>query len=359
MKILQVIPVLAKGGAEKVVVDLLNAQESLGHSVELLCSYPNIFDSRSAELNKSIKVTYLANSKTSKLGTYVKMFSWIRANTQKLDTYNVIHAHLTFGLFFGILTRLFLKHKKNTRPILVFTCHLVGMKVSKFKLIYHRSFSNFFDHFVLMGSDNFWNNAAKTRNFYSFVPNGVKAVEKVVTGRTSSLHIGTLSRLVAERRPIKVLDQFAEILKEIPSAQFTVGGEGPELNKLIQHADKLAITNSVTFAGKVDDVSEFYALCDFYITLNIGSTTGISGLEAVSIGIPTLAIQLDHSYHGGENDWIASFSSYSELTNFLKQLTEDEELLVNYVARQSKVFIQDYTSQKMTENYLKIYTKAL
>jgi len=358
MKILQVVPLLAKGGAEKVVVNLLNTQESLGHNVELLCAYPNILDSRTKELSQTVKVTYLSKSKISKFSIYIKMCFWIRANTLKLRSYDVIHSHLTFGLLFGILCRLSLGHKKQTQPLLVFTCHLVGMKVSRFKLIYHRAFSGLFDRFVLMGNDDFWDNAASKRNFYTLIPNGVEPLKKVAKEKSFSLSIGTLSRLVSERKPILLINLFAEILRIIPSAQFTVGGDGPELDKLVTRADELAITNYVTFVGKVDDIGKFYSRLNFYITLNIGATTGISGLEAVSLGIPTLAIQLDTSYPGGEEDWIASFDNFSKLANFLKQLSESEELLANYVSEQYKVFTQNYTSQKMTENYLKIYTKA-
>jgi glycosyltransferase involved in cell wall biosynthesis len=359
MKILQVIPVLTKGGAEKVVVDLSNSQELLGHSVELLCAYPNIIDSRSSELNKNIKITYLANSRISNFSMYTKMYFWIRANSSKLSDFEVIHTHLTFGLIFGAFVNIFLMNKKEKRPVLVFTCHLVGMNVSRSKLNFHRALSRFFDHFVLMGRNKYWNNAAASRSFYSFIPNGVNALKRLENLKSSSIQIGTLSRLVTERKPALLVDSFAEILKSLPSAQFTIGGEGPELDGLLKQVDKLKMSNFVTFVGKVDDVSNFYSKLNFYITLNVGSITGISGLEAVSAGIPTLAIQLDQYYLGGEEDWIASFASYSKLTNFLRHLYEDENMLANYISRQYRVFNQNFTCKKMTENYLKIYTKPL
>ena len=358
MKILQVIPKLAKGGAEKVVVDLLNSQEQLGHEVELFCAAPNPLDSRTSELSESIKVTYLSNTSISNFSLYFKLYFWIRVNIEKLQDYDAIHTHLTFGLFFGTFTKLFLRRNRQSRPTLIFTCHLVGMNVPKFKLRYHRALSGLFDHFVLMGVDQYWNKFATKSRLFSFIPNGIEPLAKVEITKRTNPRIGTLSRLVAERRPSSLVNLFGEISKSVPQAQFAIGGEGPEYVGLIRQAEQLSISNLVTFLGKVENVREFYATLNIYITLNVGPITGISGLEAVSAGIPTLAIQLDQSYLGGEKDWIASFTNYSSLTNFLTKLIEDEDLLEQYISKQHKAFKNRYTCKMMTENYLKIYGKA-
>jgi glycosyltransferase involved in cell wall biosynthesis len=91
--------------------------------------------------------------------------------------------------------------------------------------------------------------------------------------------------------------------------------------------------------------------------MNVGGTTGISGLEAVSSGIPTLAIQLDSLYENGEQDWIPSFSSNSLFIQYLQELIENKEALLALTMKQKATFDESFTVESMASKYYAIYSK--
>ena len=95
MKILQVIPRLARGGAEKVVTDLLNCQDSMGMDVSLFCLEVPVSNSKDREVNGNVKIYALDAISNSKLKSYYLTWKWILNNEKTLRSFDVIHTHLT------------------------------------------------------------------------------------------------------------------------------------------------------------------------------------------------------------------------------------------------------------------------
>ena len=60
MRILQVLPHLSKGGAERVVVELSNSLIDVGHEVTLLLAFPVDPDLNQKFLNKKVSVQFLS-----------------------------------------------------------------------------------------------------------------------------------------------------------------------------------------------------------------------------------------------------------------------------------------------------------
>jgi glycosyltransferase involved in cell wall biosynthesis len=166
-----------------------------------------------------------------------------------------------------------------------------------------------------------------------------------------------LGRLVKDRKPELLIDLFSEIAKTIDDVELIVGGDGPLRSQLQDSLMSSAAERVVEFQGLIDSPSDFYSNLDFYITMNVGGTTGISGLEAVSSGIPTIAIQLDPLYKNGEQDWIPSFSSNGLLIQHLQELIENNEALLSLTMKQKATFEDNFTVESMASKYYAIYSK--
>lgn len=114
MKILEVIPALTPGGAERFVVDLCNQMAIDGHEVTLLTmkdfSLEN-YGFYKDEIGDNVNLVNLSLGKFN-FGTFYKVYKAIKS--VKCD---VVHMHLT-GSFFSLLAILFDRTKKY-----VVTCH--------------------------------------------------------------------------------------------------------------------------------------------------------------------------------------------------------------------------------------------
>ncbi len=357
MQIIHVLPNLAKGGAEKVTIDLANKQESQGHMVVLLFANSQHSQSNFSQLNKSIHIVYIGVSKRNAFLTYINCAAWIVRERNFLRTFDVVHTHLTFGLIFGAFAKILALHKKNKNSKIIFTCHLVGMNVSRFLIFFTRLNSIFYDNFVLMAHDKYWDKRIAKNHKFIFIPNGIEPLKVNKYRKSSALRIGSLGRLVKDRKPELMIDLFCEIEKIVADTVFIVGGDGALRHQLQDSLRGSDAERVIEFQGLIDSQSDFYSNLDFYVTMNVRGTTGISGLEAVSSGIPTLAIQLDPLYENGEQDWIPSFSSNSLFIQHLQELIENKEALLELTMKQKATFENSFTVESMASKYQAIYSK--
>lgn len=115
MKILEVIPALNPGGAERFVVDLCNQMATDGHEVTLLTMKDyNLknYGFYKEELNGMVKVVCL-NINRCGYKTFFKVYKTI-----KDITCDVVHLHLSGSVFFSALSIIFDRTKKY-----IVTCH--------------------------------------------------------------------------------------------------------------------------------------------------------------------------------------------------------------------------------------------
>ena len=361
MRILQVIPTLSKGGAERVVVELANASIDSGYEITVLLAYPVDYDLNQRFLKSEITVFSVSPKQVSRLVQYVKLPFWVAKNWRILKGFDVIHCHLTFGLIFGLIVSARRKISGGRNPKLVATCHMVGMRGNPER--FNRACSYFFDSFVLMALDSKWRKfieTSKRTNIHN-VPNGISTSQPVSQLKRQTNRgpfvIGTISRLDAERRPWLFLEVFAEILRSDLNGEyrFIIGGDGEEREKLERLSAELNLNGTLIFVGLVKDPSELLSQIDLYISLNVEGITGIAGLEAVFAGLPVVAIQLSPEYLTGASDWIWSGKKPENVAEKILELARDPDETKKLTSRQHLYAYNEYSTQHMMDGYKKIY----
>jgi glycosyltransferase involved in cell wall biosynthesis len=131
------------------------------------------------------------------------------------------------------------------------------------------------------------------------IPNGIpikKSCEQIFNNKI--LFVG---RLEKEKGIKYLILSMVQILKNIPSAELYVVGEGSQKNQLVDLAKKLNIKKEVKFSGKVnrETVEDYYRKCSLVVLPSIEESFGLVGIEAMSFGRPVIASKV-----GGIPDWL-------------------------------------------------------
>ena len=117
------------------------------------------------------------------------------------------------------------------------------------------------------------------------------------------LRLAFLGRLVAWKGVDIVLDVFAEVKKQTPSAELWIIGDGPERPRLQQQAEALGLGGAVTFHGWAapEECPRLLSQCDVFLYPSVFDCGGAVVLEAMSLGLTVVALNW-----GGPGDYLAS-----------------------------------------------------
>lgn len=105
--------------------------------------------------------------------------------------------------------------------------------------------------------------------------------EKVVT---------FLGRITYQKGPEYFIEAANKVLKRYPNVRFVMAGSGDLMNRSIRRVAKLKIATKFHFTGflRGQDVQKMFAYSDVYVMPSVSEPFGISPLEAMRSGVPTI-----------------------------------------------------------------------
>ena len=111
------------------------------------------------------------------------------------------------------------------------------------------------------------------------VDRGVK--EKVVT---------FLGRITFQKGPEYFIEAASKVLKRYPNVRFVMAGSGDLFNRSVRCVAQLKIATKFHFTGflRGDDVQKMFLYSDVYVMPSVSEPFGISPLEAMRAGVPTI-----------------------------------------------------------------------
>jgi glycosyltransferase involved in cell wall biosynthesis len=344
-----------------VVIELSNSLASVENEVTVLLAFPVEMSLNQNDLSEKVLVRFVSLKRKSRIIQYLGLPFWIQKNWRDLKSFDVIHCHLTYGLFFGFLVSMRRKIGDEGKFNLIATCHIVGMSVAYSRRLLSERLSYFFDEFVLMAQDAHWRKfmiKSKKKNI-SVIANGISAnpVIKNFSARVNHvMTIGTISRMHPERKPWLFLETF-RFIRAFGNldCRFVLGGEGVERAKLEMLSRLFGLEDTLSMPGLVADSTEFLSTIDLYITLVIEDVTGIAGLESVFSGVPVIGIQLSPTYENGPHDWIWSSPDRAEVARKALEYLEDPSSLSLLAKAQIEVARDRYSVEQMRNSYLLLY----
>jgi glycosyltransferase involved in cell wall biosynthesis len=372
MRIVHVIPALTKGGAEKVVVDLANEAQRRGHLVSVITGYEADPRLNRDRLNPAINVQVVSQGERGKLAAYRTMLHWLWQQRDWFATIDVVHCHLSYASVLGACLKVQRKLRGQNGPAIVETYHGVGAPISAWRHRLAAKLAGTRDGFALMAEDPFWLGfiARHPELPSAIIPNGL-AIEpgppedEVRAWRTEqripakTLVIGTIGRIRAERSPLATIAAFAVAAKALPQAHFVMGGDGPMTNDVRLEAERLGFGERLHLPGLVVSPMIVLANIDLYLSMNVGPTTGIAGLEAAAAGVPVIAWQSRRDYCDGANDWIWSDPDPAVVGEQLVRLMRSPGELAALADRQHAHVAAHFSVSAMEDAYEGLYDRAV
>lgn len=366
LKILHIISELTPGGAEKVVLDLAEYQSAQGHDVTILSPY-NVGPAQVRSTPDGVAQTYLADGDSAaakgRFRKYFAMLRFIVGQRAWINGFDTVHLHLTFGAIFGWIYSFIAGADQS---VLIETNHSAGMPMNSRLRRIRVWMARRFDHVVLVVEDAYWQEQAADQGIaLKIIPNGIEPAryELLQQDRTERAHptIGTVGMFRADRKPWVFLDIFEAIAKTSfgPKVGFLMVGDGPLREDITEKFSKKGMQDQVTFFG----VSSFPAAqaveMEIFISVNVGSLTGMAGIEAAFAGVPLVGYQMSSDYTAQADDWIWSSHDAQAIADHVAILLSDPQQLAQLRARQNAHVYAHHSLVGVYEKYNALYQSHL
>lgn len=172
------------------------------------------------------------------------------------------------------------------------------------------------------------------------------------------LYVG---RLAKEKSVDVLIDAHKDICMKHKNAKLLIVGDGPDINLLKKQADKLNISNSVIFTGKVPwkDVPKYYSLAHIFATASKTETQGLTVIEGMAASLPVVCV-MDESFKNtvidGLNGYL--FKNKKGYKNSTEYLIENPAILKK-MSKQARISADAYSSKYFAERVLDVYKIAI
>ena len=305
MKILQVIPNLLKGGAQRLVIDICN--ELINYN-DVECMLLVLTNSKNEfhHISKNIKIVYI--NVTFNLSVFKKSNIDINEYEKIVNEFrpDIIHSHLYFAELIC---------HENTRKNITYVSHFHDNMQQLSNLKVRNIFSknvmiHFYEKQRLLSKYNQTNKIFLTisndSDYYAksiFPKNLASKVIKLKNAINHSLFINpdykklnkkqitliNVGNLLKKKNQIFIIDIVKYLLLKGYNANLTLLGEGSCRNEIINRARSLQIEKNIIMLGAIDDVQNSLWESDFYIHSAKYEPFGLVLIEAMASKTPIIS----------------------------------------------------------------------
>jgi len=143
---------------------------------------------------------------------------------------------------------------------------------------------------------------------------------------------------------------------------FVIVGDGPDLGKLQLMAKELHIEDKVRFTGARYDMANVYASLDVFALASIEEGMPMALLEAMASRLPVAATAVGavpQIVVPGETGMLVKAGDAAEMAQAIAALLRDPALRERVGANGQRKVHERFSSQVMSQNYYKLYTRLI
>lgn len=351
MKIVHVITAFGIGGAEKLLLNVINKQIE-NHQVFLI--YFKDKNDLVSDLNTKVNVSQIKIDKN--------IIKNLKKCFKKIDP-DVIHTHLGHADFFGLWA------SRNFRAKKFCTMHNIYFKKNLLDVIFFSVYKLLFNKYlkncnVISISQSVKNHAQKklkvklknSHLLFNAIP--FKKIE--FSKQNEQIKLLFIGRLEKQKSLSTFLEALSIIRKEYPKLQFSadIVGSGNLKEDLEGLTTKLKIDNVVTFKGEQKNVDKFYANADMFILPSIWEGFGIVILEAFRAKVAVIATNIEgpsELIKNGENGLLFEPRNALQLSEKIIYLIENFEERERIALNGYNTFTKKYSIKNYVEQLEKLY----
>ncbi|MFK8275094.1 glycosyltransferase family 4 protein [Capnocytophaga cynodegmi] len=275
----------------------------------------------------------------------VYRYALVAGTVAKNHQFDVIHAHDWLTYSAGIVAKKLSgkplvvhvhateydrggEHNRNT---LVYDIEKRGMEAADVVV----TVSNWTRNIVV---EKYGINPEKVITVHNAVDFSAETTEKEERGVKEKI-VTFLGRITLQKGPEYFVEAAAKVLKRTPNVRFVMAGSGEKMNPLVRRVAQLGIGTKFHFTGflKGGEVQRMFRYSDVYVMPSVSEPFGISPLEAMRSGVPTIiskqsgvaevldhAIKVDYWDIDALADAIHGILSYPTLAEYMSREGYDE-----------------------------------
>ena len=162
------------------------------------------------------------------------------------------------------------------------------------------------------------------------------------------LRLVFLGRLLPWKGIDIVLDVFAEVKNQAPSAELWIIGEGPERSRLQRQAVALGLSSAVTFHGWAapEECPRLLSQCDVFLYPSLFDCGGAVVLEAMSLGLTVVALNW-----GGPGEYLATGGGVLVEPVSRQQVVEELAKAVQCLTASKRRDLGEAAQRKIADQY--------
>ena len=158
--------------------------------------------------------------------------------------------------------------------------------------------------------------------------------------------------IVATLYQVKGIEQVLKAVTRLQNYSLVIIGDGPAKNYLEQVANKLNLKDKCLFLGRHLNGYAYFKHFELYIMSSYSEGFPLAVLEAAAFSVPTVCSKIPVFEELFESDEIVFFNlnQIDDLVNSIKKIADKKNIGKSF----NKKYLDNYTSNKMNENYIKL-----
>ncbi len=169
-----------------------------------------------------------------------------------------------------------------------------------------------------------------------------------------------LGRLTIQKGPEYFLEAAKRVLEFEPNTKFFIAGSGDMMQQMMEKAVHLGISDKVFFTGFLtgDDIDKIYQMADVYVMPSVSEPFGITPLEAMANGTPTVISKQSGVSEILKNTLTVDFWDIEEMTNKIVALLRYKSLY-HTLSKHGFFEVKKITWDSRAEECKRIYEDVL
>ena len=374
IRVLQIVTRLVVRGVPRHVLDLATHLDRDRFEVEVLAGRGEPNEGSLWEeawdrgvVTHKVEALQRAVNPITDLRAYRAIFKRIRKGR-----YDVVHTHISKA---GVIGRLAASRVGGAAIVHTYHGNIEELErktlVSRAYLKFEQLAADVSDALIAVSGDVMTKTCGMgigAREQFRVIPNGIDLAEFDPTrdwGRPDGLSgkpiIGMIGSLTPEKGVDVLLEAMPAVVKQIPTVQLSILGDGMLKGELQGQAERLEIAPNVHFAGAVSDVRSWLAAFDLLVLASRREGMGRVLMEAMAMGVPVIGTRvggIPEVIEDGVNGRLVDSEDSPALSATILELLSDPETCQGQI-REGMRSIREFGIERVGGEIGKVYEQLI